>query len=561
MSIFDRHRKGRRVQKSAEFMRIDALPRRCPEEIRMSDGSTPELAYSRAYRWNPNAMLFGPQGRALYEMDLHGGMLGGLGLGEGKTLVSLLAPEVLKAKRALLLLPGKLLKKTTKEAQRYAQDWQIANFHEKTGPHRVRSYEWMGRVQNADFLEEFKPDVVIADEAHRLKNRRSAVTRRVMRYIRKHKPKCVFLGASLTTRSLHDYWHLIAVSVPETPMPRMWPEMNDWADAIDDGVPDDLRVQPGALLDWGPDTEWDELKRARLGFQKRLRETPGVIITKDSGCQASLQITLRRIETPAVVVDALEGIRSTWESPSGYAFADTLSLHSYLRQVALGFFYEPTTPAPEEWTDARREWATFVRQTITRSRKFDSELAVALAVRRGDVVDPSESYTRWQSVKDTYTYGTRPVWLSDFAVDAITLSEPTLAWCEHIAIAERIAQRHGVCFFGRMGMSSEGHPIEAHSPHRSAVLSIAANAEGRNLQAWSRNIVMAPLSNAAIFGQLLGRTHRIGQKADVVETEVLITCPEHEDAWQKALENARYLEDTTGQKQKLLLADVIEESR
>jgi len=54
-----------------------------------------------------------------------------------------------------------------------------------------------------------------------------------------------------------------------------------------------------------------------------------------------------------------------------------------------------------------------------------------------------------------------------------------------------------------------------------------------------------------MWEQMLGRTHRAGQKSDTVFCDIL----QHTGPFRKALKNARadakYIENTTGQRQKL----------
>jgi hypothetical protein len=57
--------------------------------------------------------------------------------------------------------------------------------------------------------------------------------------------------------------------------------------------------------------------------------------------------------------------------------------------------------------------------------------------------------------------------------------------------------------------------------------------------------------------QLLGRTHRTGQKADTVFVEFLFGCLEHFDAIERAQARATMALDTIGDRPKLLSADLI----
>jgi hypothetical protein len=69
-----------------------------------------------------------------------------------------------------------LVDKTNRERIELSKDWRI--------PLNIRlvSIESLGRVNAANLLEAYRPDVIIVDEAHKLKNKKAAVTRRYNRY-------------------------------------------------------------------------------------------------------------------------------------------------------------------------------------------------------------------------------------------------------------------------------------------------------------------------------------------------------------------------------------------
>ena len=88
------------------------------------------------------------------------------------------------------------------------------------------------------------------------------------------------------------------------------------------------------------------------------------------------------------------------------------------------------------------------------------------------------------------------------------------------------------------------------------IASIGSNAEGRNLQAWHRNLVMAPPPQGRTWEQLLGRTHRSGQEADEVLVTVYLGCLEQLEAFRQATWDAEYIESSQ-QAQKLCYGDVL----
>lgn len=166
------------VHHTPELARVVALPRR------RGDG-TPYVEPLTALLATPEGLAAGvrlrpSQALALHDIGVYGGAFCPLGVGEGKTLITLLAPYVLDAKRPLLLLPANLIEKTERDWRRLAVHWRIPNNI------RLFSYEMLGRVQSAAELDVYQPDLIVADEVHKLKNRRAAVTRRVSRWMQGH---------------------------------------------------------------------------------------------------------------------------------------------------------------------------------------------------------------------------------------------------------------------------------------------------------------------------------------------------------------------------------------
>jgi hypothetical protein len=189
------------VPDSPEFQRILHLPRRT--EISEDLVASMTEAFSTGLRSKchdhpqcPGHMTLRPiQALALHDIyQLEGGFLP-IRVGGGKTLISYLAPALLSSKRPLLLVPAKLRNKTRAEFAHLARHFHGPKFY------RIESYELLGRPQAQDMLDQYRPDFVFMDEAHKVKNTRAAVTRRVKRYFKEH-PGTTVVAASGTITSL-----------------------------------------------------------------------------------------------------------------------------------------------------------------------------------------------------------------------------------------------------------------------------------------------------------------------------------------------------------------------
>jgi hypothetical protein len=230
------------IVNTPEVQRIRSLPRRTWED---ADLARLAAELTAKYRTPHGRQTLRPvQALALHDIGKAGGLFGPIRVGGGKTLISFLAPLVLDSRAPMLLLPAALIGKTERDLRALSEHWQI--------PRNIRmlSYEMLGRVQAANAFSVYPPDLIVADEAHRLKNRRAGVTRRVVRYMREH-PKTAFVAISGTilSRSIRDFAHILKWCLPHgAPVPCTDGEVEEWGDALDERVNPLKRSAPGALL-------------------------------------------------------------------------------------------------------------------------------------------------------------------------------------------------------------------------------------------------------------------------------------------------------------------------
>lgn len=545
------YRENYAVKDSSELRRVLALPRRQASPEDLVDALGEVLA-----KPGGKMRLRPVQAQALWDLGSVGGLFAPATVGAGKTLISFLAPVVCFSTRPLLIVPAKLLAKTEREKAILSAHWLIPSI-------RVVSYEWLGRVQGADALEKYQPDLIIADECHKLKNLRgAAVARRTNRWFKDgNKTKCVALSGTITKRSLHDYAHILQwiYGPKEYPLPVTYPEREVWADALD-ARKSQAVAHPGALrvfCDAEEQLLWksDPTRAARKAYRRRPVDTPGVVATEETPIDASLVIQHLEPSVSVEVEDAFEVLRRDWETPDGWPLVDGLEMFRHARELSQGFYYR-WDPRPEKmWLDPRKAWCKFVRERIKGSSKYDSELQVRQAY--GD----APQWKAWEAVRGTFEPNTVPVWLDYYLVEVVEkwVAEgggPGIVWTEHRCVGTMLEEKLGITYYGRRGTSSKGVMIEDHPPEKPLIASIQSNAEGRNLQAWNRSLVLSPPPNGAQWEQLLGRLHRAGQEADEVTYDVLMTCTEHVTAFEQARKDAEYVQDSIGLSQKLLLANI-----
>lgn len=503
--------------------------------------------------------LFPLQALALHDIGICGGAFLPLDVGEGKTLISLLAPSILNAERPLLLLKAHLITKTSRERAELAKHWRIPNNI------RMMSYQMLGLVQSATELDLYKPDLIICDEVQSLKNRKAAVTRRVARYMHHHpETKFVAMTGTIMRRSIRDFAHVLRWSLKDrAPVPATDAETEDWANALDEQLDNEFaRFAPGALLrlaDPEDISALGELPAARRGFGRRLRETEGVVCSAETGTKVSAKLKIRalRYDLSEPTIEHFRKLREAWITPDGWELWEASQIWQHARELALGFHqvWDPRPPAP--WREARRKWFSFVREVLSRSRTLDSPEHVALACDAGKL--PGQPLDEWRAIKDTFAPNPVPVWHDDGALHAAAawMREPGIVWVEHIPFGQRLSELTGAKYYGADGLAADGEFIDDAPEGRSIIASVKANREGRNLQKkWCRNLVTTPAEGADLWQQLIGRTHRTGQRAPVVVVDVFAGCAEHVRAWRKANAGALSIRDTVGTQSKLLLADI-----
>lgn len=511
------------------------------------------------------------QAQALYEIAKCAGAFGLIRVGGGKTLLSLLAPFVVGAKKPVLLIPASLREKTETARMKLAKHWRVAR------DLRLISYEELGREAAAHLLTFYKPDLIIADEAHRLKNKKAGVTRRVVRYMREN-PGTKFVGMSGTMikgGTIKAFAHILRWSHKENaPIPSHDGELEEWATALDEGVNLFTRPHPGVLLKLASQEDretCDELTAARRGFHRRLVETPGVVST--AGDQVACSLYVRALKyTPSATTDRNfltlrgDGTRDNpgWMTPDGWALSMAAEVWRVARELALGFHGVWDPRPPFDWLNARKEWAAFVREVLSRSRTLDTELQVANACARGELSDVE--FKAWQAIKDSFRVNPKDVWHDTAALETCEKwieQGPGIVWVEHVFFGDELERRTGVPYFREGGLDKRGNSIEnvaemirmGKAKPAPVIASVAANSTGRNLQPWCRNLITSCPSGAATWEQLLGRTHRDGQQADQVEVDVLVACIEHVESWERARAEAQMTADTIGDSQKMLIAD------
>lgn len=584
-SALSRSLRDRGVIRSQEFLRVKALPRRAMDVLE-DESAGEELAevvsrllFEANGGTGQSPLPLRPlQAAMLVDAADHGGLLISLDVGAGKSWAAPLFvtdrvpagregmwPQI-QCERPVMLLPPSVKAEMTGTVIPTLK--KIYRIHPNL---KLVAYSELQTVRGANILNELRPDVLIVDEAHNLKNLTSARARRVKSYMKENpKTKVVGMTGTLSDKSLRDFWHILLWTHPhDAPLPRSWKELEDWANAVDAGVDPVERMPPGALLELCEGNE-----SAREGLQRRMSETSGFMLAQIESIKTPLVITARRdVSAPQSVQDALTLLDDAWVTPDNEPVPDGARWAQRMRELSLGFYYVwdwskvTKDGRPDmDWLRARSAWNQLVRDICRRGNtELDSELRIRNAVRAQSLPKSVQSMATatlaaWDEQRTKPEPETKPVWLSDFAMEwasgwmlqAEHQGHPGLVWCEHDAVLTWFAKR-GVPVYGG-GTSEEliRFSKSTHAGKGSIVLSRPSHYQGKNMQAWHNNLVLTPPPNGKIWQQMLGRTHRAKQLAPEVRCDFMAHTDISFRSVAEAVKRARYSFETFKAPQKIL---------
>jgi hypothetical protein len=549
---------AREVEESPDFERIQALPRR---KVTLAKGEaaaellTPMLATKEGLRRGVRLRPW--QALPLLELaQLRKGFFGG-STGIGKTLALFLAPTVVEAKKPLLILPGNLVDDTWTKFAAYQRDWRAPR-----PMYNLISFEALQSDDNWNYLQRYEPDFIAIEECHKLRNPERAVCKRIDRYQRKHKGGLVMfpVSGSPINVSVFDIAHFLIWSHQKAaPVPHNKAEREMWAAAVDLNEPRrGQRPGVGVLVDLVPKLKPRPTRvgTARRAFMKRLLLTPGIVIADDTECDAPLDVVFEVAPDDPKLDVVFKGWRLKFKMPDGQIAGDLFSQLRWEDELSSGFFQKWDPAPPEEWREACGAKNDFVRYWVKRSteasRPLDTEGAVLRAHKTHPVVQ------EWLKIKPTFTPKTVPTWLSSSVVDRAARyirKHNGLVVVRSPLVGRAIARAAGVNYYGSKGLDASGRYIERERKGRGAVMSLKANAEGRNLQyLWHDMLWVSVPRNALELEQGISRIHRYGQ-TEACKVRILCTSSVTYTNWLIAQERADWAQEMAPHINKILTVD------
>lgn len=547
--------------------------------------------WSKAYRIRDDARkLRGVQAEALEvgsrmaSIRPYMGWAGQIGVGKGKTLICMLTPKAMGAKRSILLCPSDVKKQTLAAEHEWGQEYDIVRTTDdverwRTGDGRYRlvmSYAQLSQPSSTDLLTQLAPDLIVADEAQALGNPTAARTKRFLRYMKKNAgtTRFVAMSGTLFGKRIMEFYHLLFWSLRVfSPLPQTKAETQIWGSLYDvDGEPDELAWKRGSFIfEWfervrkeHPEIEYpqtlrgDDRDEARLALGFRIKTCPGMILTTTSSCNTPLHIDGYYPTYSELGRDYLARLHSDHVMPHDAAVDEASTMNENANQLSLGFYYVwdwPNGEPDEEWLEARRAWFGEVRRYLARWDEDGRDSAKLLEdwVREGNGPDAlKEALELW----DTQRHKPEPPVLTRWFDYGPCLS--ALDWArEHADVGGIIWFKHRAVgdMLETLGLKviRKGRVDNLRSKYPVICLPITVYHKGHDLYDWNHQLIMQMPPGGKICEQLLGREHRQGQTKPVY-TSVFAHTWKLRQNFERANVDARVQQAITFQPQKLLLA-------
>lgn len=525
------------------------------------------------------------QAASFEAMHRHGGLCGPIGVGHGKTFVVLLASVVLQRENCIILTTG-----PNTSGLREAYYHQIKpNFRTNVKDPIILSFDDLSTPRSRhkpDLLEELtqhmdpKTLCIAVDEAHHLKDPKSARTFRFLSFLMERAEiPVVLVSGTLIGKDLTKAAHLFGISLHNnSPLPLDDIHLRSWAEVINEnGKPspsDWNRIEP--LWTWGGNRQRITAASGqarhlaiRQAFNQRYRCAPGVVASTEGSLQTALNLHAVDLPVPLDIAAALTALDDADEGPDGEPIVDDVARWRLGRNISAGFYYVfdwPCGVEDTEYMQVKRWWAKSVRREMEfhRVKGYDSEgrMAAKLAedIAQGvRLTALHHCYQAWVEAQKRWgTAGppTKAVWIDNYLINnavfwAKSQKTPVILWYESKAIEDALREC-GLHVYGQ-GTKAPELGQKAHT----CAMSIGVHGTGKNLQNYSRQLLIEIPSNAEEMEQLLGRLHRPYQVADEVDAFVYQHTDPYCDAVHKLRSQARAIQDTAGNQQKLNYANYV----
>lgn len=576
------------------------------------------------------------QAEALYAYSLHGGLFAPLPVGSGKTLISLRCVGIAFENgitRAVLFVPPQVYSQLVNRDIAWTRrrvplgcsfylmgGLNAAKRKQLSGAGRqgcwIFPYSLLSRPDSYENLEAIRPELVIFDEAHNLKNRSAARTKRILTYYRKYRPQVVCLSGTMTKKSLNDYAHLVTMCLKESaPVPLEANVVQEWAATLDSTQRQTeshhvRNTGPGPLrplIAWSnhhfPATKLEfDVQGFRMAFQNRLLTAPGVVTSTGESLGTSLIVQNRKVkhmeaEGGAELDRLTHQLNDTWTTPSGDELEHAMLVWKWNYELTAGIYNALEWPTVEDLIVKRGLREHEATQILEESKRYhealqeyhrelrawfrthahrpglDTPMLVAASMARYEDRDVGKKlYAAW-SHKNELDFRQRvervtfPVRVCDYKVReaakwAAGQEDGGIVWYENrevghwiVDVMKELDVPHIHCPAGKaVDRMLTAENVADLTRGKTLVCSLSAHGTGKNLQFKTDQLfVQLPITETEAE-QAIGRTHRKGQDADEITVTTLVSNVYDEMCLAALLNDAIYVRETMNDARKLLIA-------
>lgn len=577
------------------------------------------------------------QAEAIAAFQENDGLFAPLPVGSGKTLISLRCIGIATEKgveRSVLFVPPEVYAQLVQRDIAWVRKRLPlgCTFYKMggLGPERrmalagggrrgcwIIPYSLLSRPDSYDLLVKIQPELMVFDEAHMLKNKGSARTKRILTFYEKYRPRCVFLSGTMTAKSIKDYAHLMVMALREGAcLPLDQNIVQEWSAVLDSeqkGTDDwhQKTAGPGPLrplISWSnvnfPETQLPhDVSGFRRAYLNRLSTTPGVVNRAGKGIPCSLIFTnvkADRLAAPggAQLDELVEKLNNEWVTPVGDELEHAMTVWKWNYELTAGIYNARPWPSIEDLMERHRWDGNTAKQVLAASQEYhtnlqlyhkelrnwfktfkhkpglDTPMTVAGDMKRNGCENVSRDlYEAWVT-KEQSDFAQRverdkiPVRVCPYKViEAVKWAKRQksaggIIWYYNQALGDWIYEEmvnaglptvHCVAGPKMNKLLTADNAVEMFAG-KFLVASVSAHGTGKNLQHFMQNQIFVQLPpTEQRTEQSVGRTHRRGQLADEVTVTTLISNTYDEMALAALLNDAMYVRETMDDPRKLLV--------
>lgn len=472
-------------------------------------------------------------------------------------------------------------------------------------------YSLLSVKDTLEMLDGIDADLVIADEVHNLKNKRAARTKRLMgwRNIREQEGREVALVAmsgTITSKSIDDYHHLITWALGDSsPLPKTASLAHAWSQVIDSGSSVVGEFQTGPLrplvrwasTNFSGETFRDTISDFRRAFKLRLTTAPGVVSTGDAEIGTSLVV--ETLDCPAAgseLLGLMQRVKDDFQTPNGDEIDHAIHTYKWLNELSAGFYNELVWPEIERIVTRHRLTKEDAAEALSEAKEhhalqqlyhkelrsflqnaplgMDTPMEVARQINQHPKNLPHNLVVSYASMKaqEQHCLDTFGVLIEreghvhcvdSYKIDrairwASAVGGGCILWFWHNAIGKWLAEAADEAeldyLYAPAGDAGNEAIIDAANAGKVVIASMGAHGTGKNLQHFQSQLFVQWPRDAKLAEQVLGRIHRNGQEADEIVAHRYDANGFDTVNFAATLNDACYIHQSTGQRQKLIYA-------